>query len=322
MKRGQIGLELISAVSIILVVLGILSLIAYNKEQTIDEVARIWEKKNECNRLATTINGVYSSGHGTSVKYTPKEAMFVYSAGTIEVPGKENIEKKEVNTAYYSCNSNERNLIPWLNEFNSELYIGEECSLPEDPTLEALIENIYSYETIFMEDPHLHENYYSKIIPWIQNGGKLIVSEHLGRKESNFCGAEYHPRGKNLGIEAIVLEYREDYNLSGGEKIFFEEWPYIEKAGMNVIAEYDDNTAAIGELICGEGTITYFSDFKAEFIGKEKDFSQGITSFIESSGYGLLITNSVSCHFYGKIQDSFIDQEVELENVNGEVKVK
>ena len=63
-KKGQIGIEAVAVIAAALLLFGIVSALAIQRNAEAKTVSGIWEKEAECLKISIVISQVYSSGNG------------------------------------------------------------------------------------------------------------------------------------------------------------------------------------------------------------------------------------------------------------------
>ena len=85
MKKGQISVEVMYSVGIMIIIFIILSGISFNRKMEIIKLDDFLNKKNECLHLSDVITGVHASGDRTTAIVNIKYVTDVFNTGAIEV---------------------------------------------------------------------------------------------------------------------------------------------------------------------------------------------------------------------------------------------
>ena len=115
MKKGQISLEVMYSVGIMIIIFIILSGISFERKITLDRLDRFLERKNECYRIANVIDGVHANGHETIAQFTVFNPVTIQTNGVIIVresdAGEETTRSIEAFCSYHASVSKEKTVL-------------------------------------------------------------------------------------------------------------------------------------------------------------------------------------------------------------------
>jgi|GEM_PF-3365761 len=321
--KAQASAELIIIFAFILVMFLFVTLTTLNREVTSEEMRGVLEMREECLRISNTISSVYLGGNGTEATMDiqnymtlpgDKSIILVESINwSVEPPEKHlAIVASEAGETTQSFFDNMTEMVDpdWYKTCFSDIGGGADCqewqaggmteaswnSIPWD--IDDLVKNLSetpgSYQTVYIEDPHIQFNasyngtdYFSILGEWVSKGNVLILSEHVRCREKSsgsyepssyecnppndssdvweFLGVELHQTGQRKWTE-IVNESAE-FGLSVGDQFKIEEANWLDAVNstqLYVIGRYQGEN---GEVVItywdyGDGRVYYFADFQ------------------------------------------------------------
>src|SRR3989344_3049599 len=84
-RRGQISIEIMYAVGVIIMIFLLLTGISFNRRGELRKMDDYLQKRNECLKVANTIASLTSSGFNTAAILTLRYPMIIYTSGRIAV---------------------------------------------------------------------------------------------------------------------------------------------------------------------------------------------------------------------------------------------
>jgi hypothetical protein len=85
MKRGQIGVEIMYAVGVLLVIFIILTAVAFERRVSVSKAGETVDKKNDCSMIADKLNSIAALGEGYSTWFKTFYFVHVLESGIIYV---------------------------------------------------------------------------------------------------------------------------------------------------------------------------------------------------------------------------------------------
>lgn len=324
MKKAQLSSEMFFAIGIVLMIFLALMMIYFDKMYDVNSTKNYLEKKKECEKIANVLSNLYAAKPGTTANINTKYLVSLNNnIKQVVVEEIESVQTNDLVIAYVSQKGTEsqaflseafQSLNP--DRYCTDLYSGTTNQVEQGcdgyPSLRELINNLDKYNVIYMEDPHiLRANYdtvWGALEGWLNNGTNVLaLSEHFVNycesattwcwfsriNEENVLGVTWHYDGYNNGDEwAEVVQEDERYNLNLGDRLLFDEIPYVtELASTNVTTEVPIMETLYGKSNVDGGSLSslqssdnsyYWFGFKNQRRNKAKQAWLNLTFNISS----------------------------------------
>jgi hypothetical protein len=388
MKKSQVSFEFIFAIGIVILIFTFFFVLMMNKSNDISNIKTNIDKDKECLRISNIISNVYKNGPGTEVNTKTNYVITVFNNSLLDVQDLANVSYvqnriavllSEAGTStqnfYDSANSslhpdfykvcfddlgdtNGNNNQPWTGCQRESGHGTVNWSLIPN-NLSSLIGNISNYQTIYLEDAHLHpskiyngQKYMDIITNWTAAGHVLIASEHFycrddgsGSHSNTSYQCDHSETSTNdkwgfFGNNLTQLNNKRNITivsvtapstLSLGSVFEIQEGANISKInlpGTQVIAKYSDhgviakNDVAIAFWNYGSGQVFYIADFEV-LASQQSVFSDKLSTIVHEAYY--LIANPKNgggrCNFYGNSPYSVITGNLTIKNINNIINI-
>ena len=324
MKKSQISMEFMFTIGIVFFIFLIVLFFTFERRTDLRETEDILKLKNECYKISNFISAVYAGGDGTNITTKTTYVISIYNDGRVDVNPKLG---QNITFAYYCCHSDECDYLggELKERFVISEYIDDGCG-GDGPNITKLVDEIFQYDFVFLEDPHLNDVNETNLNQFVLDGGAVVISEHI--KHDLF--------GLTLGTQsngrnpATVVNTDPRYNLELGQGIEFDEKPAIIVADVGnptfkIIANYTYDSrkgelAGIAIWRYGLGEVSFFSDFNVDnmpnFPEIVADHVEGIISLLPDRD------REFGCTYIGKIQAKKATGNISIVNKGGEVFIE
>ncbi|MEK6973622.1 MAG: hypothetical protein AABW41_00010 [Nanoarchaeota archaeon] len=222
-KKSQVGFEFLLIIGVVLLIFVLFFAFTFDRNADLRKLQDSVDEKKECIRLSNLISGVYKNGPGTEVTTKTNHVLTVYNDSVMQIQKLENttvitnkiavlLSESGVSTQdfYNRINSSlHPDFYKWCSDDWDGGFGGYTDRYPTDcnpniipgqvnwnlipKNLSDLIANLDNYNTVYLEDPHLHPlqiyngpnlkyqgmEYPSIFQNWTHDGGVLITSEHF-----------------------------------------------------------------------------------------------------------------------------------------------
>ena len=111
MKKGQIGVEIMYAVGVLLVIFIILSAIAFDRRIDIRDARDTIMKKNDCYMIANKLNSVAALGEGYTSEFKTNYFADIFDTGVIYLGDNETDEQEIELVCTFNGKLNQSNYI-------------------------------------------------------------------------------------------------------------------------------------------------------------------------------------------------------------------
>lgn len=365
MSRAQITIEFMFVIGIIMLIFIIFLGFALDKRADLRDREKFLEKRNECFKVADLVTSVFAAGHGAEATHSTDYIITIFNSSRMQVEEIGNVSSYVAQIAVLASEAGETSL-SFYNDATSTLNpdwyrtcfsdISRNCpgwisdNIQWD--LEDLMENISSYNTIYLEDSHIGfdsqldgKPYLEILGDWVSEGNILILAEHVMCREQssgiypstsyrcnppdynsdvwNIFGQTLSQEDGNYNNDMTIVKEDNGFNFLLGESYDFEEPSYIvETANLSIIGRYDSSSRpAITYWNYGKGRIYYFGDFQVKF--SQDEFSAALTSLILKA-YSLLTPveeSETMCTFYANSPYYKLTGDLLIKNVYGEIMI-
>ena len=284
-RKGQATPGLMLGIGTVLLLFLLITVFTIDYQIKLREQEDYIIKRSECLKLANLINSVYITGPGTQIQTETEFLITTFNTSQISVEDISSINETEqpkiaflaseagpTSYAFYQQVNESLPDADWYKTCFSDSYLGgpgcswqgtdwmnDEINL----TIHDLMDNLDSYNTIYLEDPtmnfdHYATEYIGKLENWTKLGNALILSEHVFCTESSGTYPEDSYRcssgdrddnwemfnitlsqrfgtawGYPSQTNVIVNETDEAFDLVLGDQLSFEERSYITNANAN-----------------------------------------------------------------------------------------
>lgn len=327
-KKGQIGMEAIISIGILVFLFLILYVFVLEKGTELRVTEDHLEKRSECLEFSNLISLVFVAGDGATINTSIENVIHVYKDGTIYVEKK--IGEEKMALGYYCCHLNECGFLGTELDENFEVtrYITDSCG--DNPTVNQFISEIDQYNIVFLEDPHLDYVDATNLDSYVYGGGITVISEHIkqdlfGVNLNDLANLE---KGES-GPEAEVVNTDSRYSLELGQRLLLNEKPAVkvddvpEEITFTTIAKYlvEENLAGIAIWSYGLGEVSYFSDFDER---TEIDFPAIVVEHIEQIANFLSDpANRAVCTYplENVTSEGKFSGDIQIQNEEGEITI-
>src|SRR3989344_7255437 len=114
MKKGQISIEILYAVSVILILFSILTVMELERKQDVRRMEDFLKKRGECFKLSTLIAGASSTGDVAIYDYYSPYETIVESTGFINIRNLNKTNSLEVFCSFHAALSANKTLNPGI----------------------------------------------------------------------------------------------------------------------------------------------------------------------------------------------------------------
>ncbi len=258
--KSQVSTETMFVIGVILIVFLFASLFTFSKRSEIRQTESFIALRNECNKIANSINYLAVNGIGSKARLSTKYFVITKQNKILIKPIKNETNKKNkiaaMITTHESVGNPSENQALYDNmktRLNPDWY--SNCDTDNDirPLSGKCVKtvsnypfnlvnwhqvnlslNITRYNTIFMDDIHIKDSEYDPSLypgSWIldkqeefvRNGGVLMWSEHhIDAGSGNFFGIIYN---KGAGSGQVTVQVDDPFfpNLTTGDTITFAQ---------------------------------------------------------------------------------------------------
>ena len=295
MNKSQVSFEFIFAIGIVVLIFTFFFILMMNKSNDISKIGGVINKDKECLRMSNIISNVYKNGPGTQINTKTNYVMTIFNNSLIDIQDIQNVSyvQNRIAILVSEAGTSTKEFYDIANaKFHPDFYkvcftslidqnpagMGGlaafnygDCShndhsvtvdwrlIPKN--LSDLIANIDDYQTIYLEDPHLHPGqvytgagrynnmkYIDILSNWTAEGHVLITSEHF------YC--RNNDRSNSYPYTDHRCKISESYNG-------YENWGFF---GNNITEGNNDGR----KIIIVNKTSPYDFDINTQFTGEEQ----------------------------------------------------
>ncbi len=84
-KKGQVSIEIMYSVGVLLIIFILLTVMTFNKKIDVEKTREIIDKRNDCNKISGSINRVLALGDGYNATFKTPHTFDVYMTELIIV---------------------------------------------------------------------------------------------------------------------------------------------------------------------------------------------------------------------------------------------
>jgi len=331
MKRGQVSVEFSLAFLALFFFFFFLINVSFFRSSLFEDWSSGFSNNQKCVRIARILNSVYGSGPGTDwngffdgnvIVLSDSYVVFGDVNFSAELLDDENVGDFNGLAAYYSCGSEERMLLPFMQMYGVDVYYSGSCSSVSDSNLNLLISRLDQYDVVFLENPLLNYNSYRNAFDsWVASGGTLVVTEYLYNRYWGIIMTNFWWRGHWTDQNTYVVGSHPSYPFVPGQTIFFHKCPAI-FWNVNRVSNYSFfNLPALSYFSYGSGELIFFPDLNAVVFGTDWNFPKVVASIVKPDV--LLDDSVVFCEHQAIVVPARLNMdEVSVRNVGGIVVVE
>lgn len=82
-KKGQVSVEILYAIGVMLVIFLILNGVAFNRRQELQRNSDYFLKRDACMKISDVLVGAYTSGDGSQIEFSVLQNTTVFSVGLV-----------------------------------------------------------------------------------------------------------------------------------------------------------------------------------------------------------------------------------------------
>ncbi|MFH1072892.1 MAG: hypothetical protein V1743_05680 [Nanoarchaeota archaeon] len=192
-------------------------------------------------------------------------------------------------------------LLPLWNSFQADVYYRDRAAgeivngVRINGSLDSLITNISSYQTIILEDPHFdtYSGNYSlaalatEIEDWVSRGNVLILTEQVGIDPLLHVNFPAIPLGS--GNSTFIVSTDDDIPFEIGDDVLFTDKFTVSQTGDTMgflkLSNYTNGETGIAKWSYGDGKVIYFPDISGSF-NLQPDITEQVNETVRRTALG------------------------------------